>query len=78
MDNENTMQTEQAEDLETSGAFDEGWETEQDIPEESDGSDIGWTFGDEGRETEEESDGEEAEADQQNADILASVFLKNG
>ena len=68
MDNENTVQTEQAEELETSGAFDEGWETEQDIPEESDGSDIGWTFGDEGRETEEESDGEEAEADQQNAD----------
>ena len=68
MDNENTVLTEQAEDLETSGAFDEGWETEQDIPEESDGSDIGWTFGEDDRESEEGSDGAEAEADQQNAD----------
>ena len=68
MDNENTVLTDQAEDLETSGAFDEGWETEQDIPEESDGSDIGWTFGEYDRETEEVSDGEEAEADQHEAD----------
>lgn len=68
MDNENTVQTEQAEALETSGAFDEGWETEQDIPGAGDGSDIGWTFGEDDRESEEGSDGAEAEADQQNAD----------
>lgn len=68
MDNENTVQTEQAEVLETSGAFDEGWETEQDIPEAGDGSDIGWTFGEDDRESEEESNGAEAEADQQDAD----------
>ena len=67
MDNENTVQTEQAEDLETSGAFDEGWDegwnegfpADGQEPEETSETD---------QETEEESDGEEAEADQQNAD----------
>ena len=67
MDNENTVLTEQAEELETSGAFDEGWDegwnegfpADGQEPEETSETD---------QETEEESDGEEAEADQQNAD----------
>jgi len=67
MGNENTVLTESAEELETSGAFDEGWDEgwNEGFPadgrgpeDDSDGS----------LETEEESEGEEADADQQEAD----------
>jgi len=67
MDNENTVLTEQAEDLETSGAFDEGWDEGWNEGFPADGQEPEDTS-EADQETEEESDGEEAEADQQEAD----------
>jgi hypothetical protein len=67
MDNENTVLTEQEEDLETSGAFDEGWDEGWNEGFSADGQEPEETS-EADQETEEESDGEEAEADQQEAD----------
>lgn len=67
MDNENTVLTDQAEDLETSGAFDEGWDDGEETVFAGDGQQDGGDSDDD-RETDEESEGEEADADQHEAD----------
>lgn len=67
MDNENTVQTEQAETTETSMAFDDGWNDEEPTVM-GDGSDDGWGDDEEDRETGSESEETEADADQQEAE----------
>ena len=68
MDNENTVQTDQAEAVETSNAFDDGWDDRDETVLTDDGQDDGWGSDEDDRETEEESGETDADADQQAAD----------
>lgn len=67
MDNENTVLTDQAEDLETSGAFDEGWDDGEETVFTDDGQEDGGDSDDDLGD-DEGSEGEDADADQQEAD----------
>ena len=67
MDNENTVLTEQTEAVETSSAFDEGWDDGEETVFAGDGQQDGGDSDDD-RETDEGSEGEEADADQHEAD----------
>ena len=67
MDENTTMQTEVEEAVETSSAFDEGWDEVSDVVAESDGSDD-YDTDSEDSDTTEESEEEDADADQQEAD----------
>ena len=67
MEENTTVQTEQEEDLETSSAFDEGWD-DDDKPETFDDGQGDGDAEPEEPDTAEESEGTEADADQQEAD----------
>ena len=66
MDNDNTVLTDQAEDLETSGAFDEGWDDGDETVFTDDGQENGGDSDDDLGD-DEGSEGEDADADQQEA-----------
>ena len=67
MEDETTVQTDAEESVETSSAFDEGWDEVNDVFAESDGS-RDYDVDSEDSDTAEESEETEADADQQEAD----------
>jgi len=65
---ENTVQTEQAEAVETSGAFDEGWADDWGVTTEADGQAADTETTPDAGDTVEGSEGTDADADQQDAE----------